>query len=56
MASPFWGTDRLVVQEGAYRDGTIHMQTREPDKTPAESDDKTASPTSIFNSPVRKVE
>lgn len=57
-------TDRLVVQEGAYCDGTIHMQTREPDKTPTTGDDKTAttgdnktaSPTSIFKSPVRKVE
>ena len=49
-------TDRLVVQEGAYCGGTIHMQTREPDKTPATGDDKTASPTSIFKSPVRKVE
>lgn len=49
-------TDRLVVQEGAYCDGTIHMQTREPDKTPATGDDTTASPTSIFKSPVRKVE
>ncbi len=49
-------TDRLVVQEGAYCDGTIHMQTREPAKTPASDGNETASPASIFKSPIRKVE
>ena len=49
-------TERLVVPEGAYCHGTIHMQTREPDKTPAAGDDKTVAPIAIFESPVRKVE